>query len=424
MHKARKALARVYATLLAILGLRSDSLTSYRKWARTAYVPAFGGADVAGGRGTGNISADQREVDMAKRIALLEPDEAPLTVFTKRIKGKQTATGSPEFSWLEDELKNRFDTVSGAQTNVETAIEVANIGRWRIGDLGKNTATGEVFRVTAVGAGLTVVRGLASTNLAMTDGDELLIIGSAAEEGARSKAAQSNNPDKVTNYTQIFREPVEQTETLRHSNLRTKPNDWRYQQNKAGIEHRKDIEQSSLFGVPSELAGTSHPIRTTGGAFHFLGATNQTDAGGALTEAEFFNSLRAPFRYGGKTKLGLASPLVVDVLNSFPRAKLEVTRNDRTYGVSVMQYITPRGTLNLIEHNLFEGDEYEGFLLILDMDAVHYRYLANEEGSRDTRLLENRQDNDADGRKDEYLTECGLEFGSPKRHGSIVGITG
>ena len=41
-------------------------------------------------------------------------------------------------------------------------------------------------------------------------------------------------------------------------------------------------------------------------------------------------------------------------------------------------------------------------MIVADMDNVGYRYLANDELSRDTKLLMNRQPSDQDGRKDEY----------------------
>ena len=38
-------------------------------------------------------------------------------------------------------------------------------------------------------------------------------------------------------------------------------------------------------------------------------------------------------------------------------------------------------------------------------------------------VLMNRQPNDQDGRKDEYLTEAGLQFGQQRTHGVLTGIT-
>ena len=376
-----------------------------------------------GARGTGNVLADIKEIDMADSVLELEPSAAPLTVFTKKLSKKRAI--NPKFDWLEDELAPRFDQINAGAGYAAgiTALVVDNGAYFQAEDMVYVTRTGEVIRVVSVATNtLTVVRGVGSTAAALVDDDELLVIGTSAEEGASSRAAVSHEPVKVSNYCQIFRTPFEMTETLRHTANEVSPHDWTRQANKAGIEHMKDLEYSFLFGTPSEVAGVSHPRRTTGGFYHFA-TQNETLAGGALTESEFFSGLRSVFRYGSQTKLALASRLATDVLNTYPRGKLEVQQSEKTFGVRVMRYISPHGDLNVVTHNLLEGDEFGGHIAILDMDQLTYRFLAGENGSRDTKVLPNRQANDADTRKDEYLSECGLMFGHSRTHGTITGIT-
>jgi hypothetical protein len=378
-------------------------------------------ATITGQRTTGNIQAGQRKVDMAQKILLLDPDSAPLCVLSRRL-GKASAI-NPEYSWQEDDLEPRFDAVNNGAgyASGATSIVVDNGAYFAANFHVLVTRTGEVMRVDGVSTNtLTVVRGIGSTAAALVDNDELWVIGTAQPEGDTAPAARSGNATKVTNYLQIFRKSVSASETLRHSDQFTEPNDWEYQQNKAGIEHNKDIELSLWFGKPSE-AGTP-PRRTTGGVFHYA-TSNILGAGGALTEAELFHGLRPAFRYGSKTKVGFGSMLVVDVLNGFPRGKLEVQQSEQTFGVSVFTYVSPHGRLRLVSHPLFEGSVYSGVLAILDMEQIRYRYLANRHGSRDTMLLRDRQANDSDSQMDEYLTECGLQFGLAKTHAIINGIT-
>jgi hypothetical protein len=282
--------------------------------------------------------------------------------------------------------------------------------------------TAETMRVTSVvGNTLNVVRGVGSTAAALVDNDPLLITSTAQPEGDASRPARSRNQATVYNYTQIFRTPWDATETARHSEFEA-DDDWDYQALKHGIEHKKSIEYALMVGAKSEESASGQARRTTGGFRSFV-STNATDAGGALTEAEFFTALRPCFRYGAKEKWGFASQLAVDVLNTFPRGKLEVQQGEKTFGLRVFQYISPHGTLNLVTHYLLEGDTLGGQIWVMDSDVVKYRYLVNKRGSRDTTLNKEIQANDVDGRKDEYLTECGLEFGLEKRHGYIYGIT-
>jgi hypothetical protein len=382
------------------------------------------GTLVTGQRGTTNIDSSQRVIDMAQRILMLEPDSSPLTVITKKI-AKGTCK-DPKFQWQEDELDPRFDAINnvGGYASGITALTVDNGAYFKPQHIVYVPRTGESMRVVSVAANvLTVVRGVGSTAQALNDNDELLIANTAQPEGDASQVARSRNPVPVFNYTQIFREPWDATGTELHSENETE-DDWTHQAMKHGIEHAKNIEYALMVGHPSEDTSSGQARRTTGGFKHYV-ATNATDAGGTFTETELFAALRPAFRYGAKEKWGLASALSVDVMNGFPRGKLELRQSDNTFGLRVMQHISPHGTLNLVTHWLLEGLTLGGQIWILDTDVVKYRYLNNKaRGPRDTTIRTNIQNNDVDGRKDEYLTECGLEFGLEKRHGYIFGITG
>lgn len=384
-------------------------------------------ADITGARTTGNIAASIRKVDMRETVLELEPNVAPLTVLSSKLGSDNTY--NPEFSWTEDDLEPRFDLVNnGAGYNSSaTSIVVDNGAYFAQHDSVKVTRTGEIFRVTAVSTNtLTVVRGIGGGAAAIVDNDELLIVGSSQPEGDTSRPARSSNPTKVTNYTEITRTPFHATETLIHSDTITRPKDFDRQAFHAGVEHKKSLEYKWFHGKPSEDLTGSTPRRTTGGVFHYI-QTNRTDVGGTMTEAEFFSTFSAGFRYsnGNRIKVAFASRLAVDVLNGYPKAKLEVVdQSADTYGLSIMRYRSPHGTLNVITHNLLEGTVYGGYIVVLDMDLVKKRPLGNSEGSRDTHIARDRQANDEDARKHEYITEAGLEFGIEKRHFIVSNITG
>lgn len=385
-------------------------------------------AAFTGNRNTLNVNQTLRKPDIADAILLLQPDASPLTVLSKRLNKK--ATHNPLFQWAEDDLDPRFTNITGAITNSATALPVtAGTGvNFQQYDLVKVPSTGEVMRVTSVSPvdTVNVVRnvGPGGNGVATGGAVELLLLGSAMPEGATSKPARSNNAVMALNYTQIFRKPVESTETWIHSDQFTTQNDWDYQLAKQGIEHLKDIEESFLQGKAMEDTSANPPTRMTAGVIPFI-STNVTAAGGVMTEASFFAALRPIFRYGSGTKTGFAAGLVVDVLNTYARSKVQIPDANRdTYGLQVVKYQSPHGTLNLVRHWLLEGVTYGGYLVVVDMSNVQYRYLANEKGSRDTHVRENIQPPDADTQKNEYLTECGLQFGLAATHGMITGITG
>jgi hypothetical protein len=338
-----------------------------------------------------------------------------------------TPTVNPQFSWAEDKLQTRFDTTT--TTGTGTTVAVGTGANFFVNDLVKVTRTGEVMLVTNVSSNnLTVTRNVGTgAAVALVSGDELLIIGRAKPEGDVSDSARSNNPTQVTNYTEIIRTSVQSTRTLMSSATWTEPDDWTRQANHAGIEHAKDWEYVYWHGHPSEDTSASPgPRRTTGGAFHYI-STNITDAGGTMTEDEWFGAFVGGFRYGSQdSKTGFASRLAVNVINAYPRGKLELIQSDsdQTYGLNVMRYVSPHGVVNLLTHNLFEGVTFGGYVAVLDMRQLKRRPLVGNGLSGETAFHDNIQENDRDGRKAEYLTEQGLVFGLEKTHFVIKNITG
>lgn len=378
-------------------------------------------ASITGAMTTTNVLSDQLAIDLGDMIKVLEPDAAPLTQFSRRA-GK-AATVATKFSWLEDQRKPRFDTQNGGATNVATTVAVTNGAFYQQWDQVLNTRTGEQFRVDAVAANnLTVTRGIGSTGTAMLNGDELYIIGSAQSENDTSKPARSDVPSKVSNNTQIFRTPFEISGSLQASGFQVSPAEWPRQARSKGIEHALDIELSFLFGRKSTTTPGSTENRTMGGALSFI-TSNQTDAGGDLSEAEFNAAMMQAMRYGSGSKLALASGIGVSALNKFPASKQQTRNDETTYGMSVSHYQSPFGSINVVYHRLLEGTKYGGYLIILDMDQVKYRFLAANGVSRDTKVLPNRQPNDQDGTKSEYLSEVSLQFGLQRTHAVITGIT-
>lgn len=414
--------------LLNLAATLEESWPQHRAALVESGVPTNIGTTVLGTRGTGTMHQSMRRIEMRDEVLELEPNVTPLTVLSTRIAN--VTTGNPEYKWLEGEMKPRFDAVD-TTTGTGTAVRVDNAAKFSNGDTVKVTRTGEVMLVTAVNTGtntLTVTRGIGAAAVALADNDELLIIGSAQPEGDGARVPRSINPVEVKNYTQIFRDPFASTETSRHSESQTRTSDWNRTAAETGKEHKKSMEEAYWYGRPSEaLSGGANgqPLRTTGGALHYI-ATNVTDVGGAMTEAELWAALSPMYRFASKNKVGFGSMLALDVINGFPRGKLDLVQadRDRTYGLDVRTLVHAHGTLQLVTNLMFEGSKYGGYLAVLDMSMIRRRYLANRDvGSRDTHIRTNIQAPDVDARMDEYLSECGLEFGQERAHGLITGIT-
>jgi hypothetical protein len=285
-------------------------------------------------------------------------------------------------------------------------------------------------------------------------GNDVFSLGTSASEGAVSGTGRLTVPINPRNFTQIHRNAIYFTATsLKIPTKFDKSGIYREKAKDAAIDHMTGIEKSFLFGTRS-LQNVAHPItgelvpqRTSGGLFYFLNEYEKAAGGvfgyrpgglaltsnsdedkrvinvagaGALPYADFSDYIERVFRRTNNKafeKLVLCGSGVLQALNKLVELNL-VTINkgmtsESTYGMSVTSIETVFGTLHFKSHPLFTEDPTLRYsALITDVGELRYRAL----NDRDTTLLPNRQQNDEDGRKDEWLTEAGLECRFPESH--------
>jgi len=368
------------------------------------------------------INQSQRVIDMDDRIAELEPNAAPLVVLLKKLKRVQAI--APKVEWLEQVLMPRYDQLSAALTGTAVAsLPVANSSFYRVGDVLRETATGEAMEVTGVSAGvLGVNRGIGGVPAATgASGDEIFIVSNVNVEGASLRTIKTTQLNNLSNFCQIVRTPLGMTGTEAATKLYGGPDRDRLRA-AAGIEHMRDWEQICFFGAKKEdTTTTGAPKRFAGGAVEYI-STNVTAAVGTLTEAAFITFLRSGFRYGSERKILFASPLVVGAIEGFARNNIRVSGSEDhadTYGIQMRSYVSGQGVVDIVMERAWnDSTNYRGYAFLLDMDALEFHTL------RDTKLLDNRQANDADKIEDEYLTEACPVFHNEQKHAILKGITG
>ncbi len=373
-------------------------------------------------KGTGNLGVT-RKYDVADVVSLLDVNRYPLMAILTNA-GKDPASGEgkalkkkesmdPEFKWFEDEFGRRqltgSSTVDPDGGNLTLTGQAAYL---QVGDIILVAKQKWVFQVTAIVDANTITVGPelggATGSTADSSGD-VWLIGNANEEGAGLREIKSSVIQEVSNYCQIFRTPVGITESAKNTKGWTKESDFDYQRRKKGIEHYVDIERSFLFGKKGIVTAGTHPKRFTGGLLARIStyATANVD-----TESEFESWLESLFAYGNTEKYLFASAAVVSMVNSWAKGKVKIISPTKTYGLRIVTYDSPHGTLHIIKHPLLAGVTYGNYAVGLDMEALTYRYLSN----RDTKLMTNRQNPGEDSQVDEYLTECGLQMEQEKRH--------
>lgn len=369
----------------------------------------------------------RRKRDVFPSMLKLEPEAAPLTVLMGKAR-KRSAT-DPKVEWFELEPIPKQDLLGGAIASAgATTITVTNYKYFRSGDIILIMETGEQMLVTATPSTTTVsvTRAWGEVSAATAaNGGKIRIMGNANEEDALGRDVVSVQRAPKFNYLGILREPFSISNTAKVT-ATFAGMDFEESAVEALLKHRKDLEDMFLQGQRYEDTSGTEPRRATRGIHRWI-STNVVNVGGDLTEAVLDAFLRRVFRYGSKGRVLLAAPILTQALSGFAKDKLRISDvMQKKFGMALEEYISPFGKVVIANHNLMTNDDLQDFDglagtgLAVDISNVEMRHM---EG-RVTKRNENIQANDRDGRRDEYLTEAGLQVGLEKTHGELNGITG
>lgn len=282
------------------------------------------------------------------------------------------------------------------------------------------------------------------------------VIGSQWGEATGAPEGWRDELSDTEFYTQIFKTAVP---LMSGSSMATRyrgfANEWKRIYAEHIKSHKMDLEHAFLFGTGQYAAGTAENTRTSWGMIPFLtgngGKRYELDydaATAASSDATY--DVKAGFCYdgiidvmddfmnweGGNSgqKLILCSRKVINNLhrvgsgnflqNSFDattsqifQASLDVKKSS-FMPIDVTSISTSWGSLNFVAHPFFRNDMADTAVAI-DLKNVSLRPLSGNGVSRDTFVETNIQANDIDGRKDQIITECGLEIMLPETHAVI-----
>ena len=361
-------------------------------------------------------------VDMRNQIAQLEPDESPFITFLRASKKNTRVAYNPKFEWMEDSLTPNGSALAAAITATDATTITVTTGDEVLFKAGDIIMVGaEAMLVSAINTTnhqLTVSRGFGGTTAATaSSAAPVYIISNAYAENSTSPAALTTKPEEKYNYTQIFRTSVQLSNTADKTKMYGGA-DRGYQRSKALLEHKREIAKAFYAGYRT-IDGT-YTKRTTGGLFSFLTQTQAFAAAGtALTYANFDEYVaQKVFRYGSKQKLLIAGPKLSTVINMWALNKVVTdVATDAAFGMRVKKLYTSYGDLMVVYDPLLADLGHPDYGIVIDTNNINYVHL----DGRDTKLYTNIQENDRDGIKDEYLTECGLEVRLPKTHMLITG---
>lgn len=372
---------------------------------------------------TSDILADDKVVDMAPQVAMLDPQVSQFT--TMLMKVSSAPAHNVKIEWIEDVLLPRRTTVNGSQTSGDTAIEVAtNTGAYfKIGNLVRNSRTGEAFYVTNISTDtLTVTRGIGGVSAAsMNDGDELVIVSHASAQGGSLPQRKVTLKVLGYNYTQIARSSYGFSESHIATRLYS-GGEPAYQRQKALIEHKRSLENTLFFGARSLDTSGSEPVGTCGGLVEYISTNSVT----TVQDKDTFDAfMQNALQHGSENKVLFVAPTVARLFSSFLRDAWRPASVDASlwgakvnalisgaYGDQIPVFVKRDWN----DFTVVNG--YGGLGFLVDMDYVKYRPL----NGRDTKLLTNRQDNDADTQDEEYLTEFSFEVKQEAAHGLFKNV--
>lgn len=422
-----------------------------------------------GMRGNGDWVNGQRPMNWRQQIMKLYPNgQAPLTAILSMIGND--SEDDAQFHWWTQEQTAVGGDVAGMYTLPD--LSVAYAGGGAIGDvlyaqvttvLANRVREGHQillrdasdYRVDIVGKVTGVTRGTVNSVLAirlleaddnspdhdLTDCDTFKIIGNINPEGGEMPDAIALNPEKVYNYTQIFRTPLSITRTARKTRLRTGD---QYQKAKSeALEmHSWEMELAFLWGIRTENIGDNgKPERTTMGVINFIrqyAAANCDDytlnanyagqtwaAGGEIWLKALLEQI---FRYGADEKLCLCGSgflLGVDAL-AMAGGQVNLQPGQKTYGMQIREWVTPFGSIYMKTHPLFSYDATTRNMgILLEPKEMEYKYVDDTSfygESSSKKHPEGYGQRRVDGTNEEFLTECGLLFGLPQKCAVLNGV--
>ena len=430
-----------------------------------------------GMRGTGDWAANQRPENWREAILYFFPNgQAPLTAMLSKMKTE--VTNDPTFHWWTQGLPLQAGAITNIYTDVGLGsaytsggsagdfvyvkIAAATIAMFREGhqvtlrdssDLTVDVVGKIVDRVENGASSYVKVKLLEdddnSNDGDLSDADRILVSGNINAEGAGMPDAISYDPTEWKNYTQIFRTPLEITGTAIETKLRTNPQAYAKLQKETLQDHSIEQEKAFLWGVPTVGTGDNgKPERTTMGIIPAIRGGYTGHGGTALagtvanyvTDSDYSGQswlaggedwlntqLEIIFRYGKENKLAFCGSQALMAINKIVQNNGDFMWGPDTtvYGIRVKEWVTPLGSIALITHPLFNYEvTNRRIMVIFEPENIIYRPITN----RDTKFIKeevgktNTGYTRRDGKKEEYLTEVGLEYHHPIGWGYLSGF--
>lgn len=383
---------------------------------------------ISGYRAEDDLDSKRVVLGMDDTILRIMPEATPFLTLTGKIKGKKVIKNK-KLEWLEKDFKPRKVTISGAQTDVDTSIEVVagDGAKLAANDLVRNLRTNEIFLVSSMSTDTaTVVRAIGENGVAMVDGDVCVVLASSYPDNATIGTMKSIAETPNYNYAQIFRTPFGfsgrdiVTELYGGDDVTTETK-WQ------AVEHKRSIEYAAMFGKRHIIAGSgSTKARTMMGGLASFIQSNVWNVGGVEPSFRTFCEFaeegmrwgRGGYLQSGGTKYLLHSARWGTVISGWGEQKLQYETLDDEVGFGAMSIKTAHGKIFLL-HSPILDEYFPDYAFLVDFNHTDYCPMQG----RDTKLLRGREENDRDGEAYEYFTDAGVRWQFEQAHSLLKGLS-
>lgn len=306
-----------------------------------------------------------------------------------------------------------------------------------VGMVYHNPRTRENIRVTGVTSAtvLAVTRAFGRVAAAaIVDNDTWIQVGTAFEEGSNRPTARRLTTAYVPNYTQIFRNAWALTATAKASMAEMGISNIAENRNDCAMFHAVDIESAMIWGQPLMDTSGNTPVHSTQGILDAMEqyCPENTNAAGATTTYDQLVDLVEPaFEYStnlgdAKTRVGFCDKTALKVLNQIARnsGQIQISTAETSFGMRFTRFDFYKGTVNLIEHPLFNGLGRSGTMLVMDMPALKLAYLEGRDTVPENYGVDGKSaDNGQDAVGGSLTTELAVELVNPFANCYVTGLT-
>lgn len=364
----------------------------------------------------------------------------------KPVSLKMMVVPSPEFQFYEfDPERTRTTTLSANINTTTTTIPISSADGFNIKDEIHLPSTGEIMRVTAVGANVLTVERAFSSTLASntvfpssltqdsassaTSGASVVRLGPAMEEGSFAIYRDRKQATRRIGHTQILRTDVIQTGTEQAQEPSITIAEERFEKIKLQelAELYLDHEYIGWFGKLHRASRDGEVIRTTQGMLNFISTNNVAasalQGGGSQITVDKLEDMiyRANKRGGKKTFLvgNEGFRYIAKLVRETSTINEYSSANDNKFGFSPDMIFGVFGQADFVYYPLMDLAPLNKQIVAIDPDQLMLCTLRD----RALKWTDNTQQNDYDGRAGRWLTEFGVVPLNEKQHHRFTGFT-